>query len=117
MSGEIPILTYLWLTCLLTQLIYTRTKSPQKCLFLFHKTYNMTNDCVSVTKTLLMGVKSMKERYKKITHTKSKGQCKDEIGISKRINIFFLHNNDWETPYIDIYVDLLPINFDLLRVF
>ena len=76
----------------------------------------MTSDCASVTITLLMGVKSMKEIYKKITHTKSKGQCKDKIEVSKRINIFFLHNNNWETPYIDIYVNLLSINFDLLHV-
>ena len=76
----------------------------------------MTNDCVSVTKTLLMGVKSMKESYKKITHIKSKGQCKDKTGVSKRINIFFLHKNDWKTPYRDIYVDLLSLNFDLLHV-
>ena len=28
----------------------------------------------------------------------------------------FLHNNDCETPYIDIYIDLLSINFNLLSV-
>ena len=50
---------------LLTQLTYARTKSPQKGLFLFHKAWNMTNDCVSVTNTLIMGVKLMIERYKK----------------------------------------------------
>ena len=66
MSGAIPILNYLYLSYLLTQLIYARTKSPQKGLFLFHKAWNMTNDCVSVTKTLMMGVKLMTERYKKI---------------------------------------------------
>ena len=26
----------------------------------------------------------------------------------------FLHNDDCKTPYIDIYVDLLSINFNLL---
>ena len=37
----------------------------------------MTNDCVSITKTLVMGVKLMTGRYKK-THIKSKDQCKDK---------------------------------------
>ena len=66
MSGAIPILTYLELSYLLTQLIYARTKSPLKGLLLFHKVWNMTNDCVSVTKTVMMGVKLMTERHKKI---------------------------------------------------
>ena len=79
MSDAIRILPYLKLSCLLTQLIYTRTKSPQKGLLLFRKAWNMpvlfsicfyqihinmTNDCVSITKTLMMGVKLMTERYK-----------------------------------------------------
>ena len=38
---------------------------------------NMANDCVSATKTLMMEVKLMIERYKN-THIKSKGQCKDK---------------------------------------
>ena len=42
MSGAIPILTYLQLSYLLTQLIYARTKSPQKGLFLFRKAWNMS---------------------------------------------------------------------------
>ena len=66
MSGAIAILTYLYLSYLLIQLIFAKTKSPQKGLFLFHKACNMTNDCVSVTKTFTMGVKLMTERYKKI---------------------------------------------------
>ena len=81
MSGGIPILTYLYRSYLLTQQIYARTKSPQKGLFLFHKAWNMpvllsicfyqihinmTNDCVSITKTVMMGVKLMSERYKQI---------------------------------------------------
>ena len=81
MSGAIPALTYLLLSYLLTQLIYGRTKSPQKALVFFRKAWNMpvlfsicfyqihinmANDCVSVTKTLMMGVKVMTERYKKI---------------------------------------------------
>ena len=45
--------------------IYARTKSRQKGLFLFHKAWSMTNDCVPVTKTLMMGLKLMTERYKK----------------------------------------------------
>ena len=36
MSSAILILTYLQLSYLLTQIINTRTKSPQKGLFLFH---------------------------------------------------------------------------------
>ena len=114
MSGAIPILTYLQLSYLLTQLISARTKSPQKGLFLFHKTQNMTNDCVSVTKTLMMRVKLMTERYKKNTHLKSKGQCKDRC--LKKNSYIFLHNNDCKAPYIDIYINLLPIKFNLLSV-
>ena len=38
----------------------------------------MTNDCVSITKTLVMGVKLMADRYKENNHIKSKGQCKDK---------------------------------------
>ena len=53
----------------------------------------MTNDCVSITKTLMMGVKLMRERP---------------------VSYIFLHNNDYKTPYIDIYIDLLSINFNLL---
>ena len=83
MFDAIPILTYLYLSYLLTQLIYARSKSPQKGLFLFCKAWNMpvlfsncfyqihikmTNDCVSITKTLMMGVKLMAERYKKHSH-------------------------------------------------
>ena len=93
MSGAIPILTYLWLSYLLTQLIYARTKSPQKGLFLFRKAWNMsvlfsicfyqihikmTNHCVSVTKTLIMGVKVMTEEYTKNVRIKSKDQRKDK---------------------------------------
>ena len=76
----------------LTQVIYGRTKSPQKGIFLFHKAWNMpvlfsicfyqihiinmTNDCVSITKTLMIGVKLMTEKHKK--YIKSKGQSKDK---------------------------------------
>ena len=27
-----------------------------------------------------------------------------------------MHNYDFKTPYVDIYTDLLPINFNLLPV-
>ena len=81
MSGAIPTLTYLWLSYLLTQLIYARTKPPQKGLLLFHKAWNtpvlfsicfyqihisMTNHCVCITKTLVKGVKLMTDRYDEI---------------------------------------------------
>ena len=74
MSGAIP------LSYLLAQLIYARTKSLQKGLLLFCKAWNMpvlfsicfyqihismTNDCVSITKTLVKGVKLMTDRYNK----------------------------------------------------
>ena len=130
MSGAIPILTYLQLSYLLTQLIYARTKSPQKGLLLFRKRWNMlvlfsicfyqihinmTNDCASITKTLLMGVKSMTERDKKILTSKVKISAKISKYHKKNLYIF-LHSNDCKTPYIDIYIDLLSINFNLLFV-
>ena len=120
MSSAIPTLTYLQLSYLLTQLIYARTKSPQKGLLLFRKAWNMpvlfsicfyqihinmTNDCASIPKTLMMGIKLMTERFKKNTHIISEGQCKDKY-----------HNHDCKTPFIDIYIDLLSINFSLLSV-
>ena len=37
----------------------------------------MTNDCVSIIKTM-MGVKLMTDRYKQNILIKSKGQCKDK---------------------------------------
>ena len=61
-----------------------------------------------------MGVKLMTERFKKNTDTKSKGQCKDKC--LKKNSYIFLHINDCETPYIDIYIDLLLINFNLLPI-
>ena len=42
--------------------------------------------------------------YKKIT------KC------HKKNSYIFLHNNDCKTPYIDIYIDLLSINFNLLSI-
>ena len=80
MSGAIPILTYLQISDLPTQLIPLELNHLRKisfssarhgtcqffsqCFYQIH--INMTNDCVSITKTLMMGVKSMTERYKKI---------------------------------------------------
>ena len=61
-----------------------------------------------------MGVKLMTEKYKKNTHIKSKGQWKDKC--LKKNSYIFLHNNDCKTPYIDIYIDLLSIKFNLLSV-
>ena len=85
MSSAISALTYLQVSYLLTQLIYARTKSSQKGLLLFRKEWNMpvlfsicfyqvhismTNGCVSITKTLMIGVKLMTDRYKKYSHKK-----------------------------------------------
>ena len=88
---------YLYLSYLLTRLIYARTQSPQKIVFFFshtgHGTWPMI---VSVTKTLMMGVKLM-TRVQKNTHLKSKGHCKDEC--LKKNSYIFLHNNDRKTPY------------------
>ena len=41
MSGAIPKLTYHQLSYLLSQLIYARTKFPQKSLFAFPKAWNI----------------------------------------------------------------------------
>ena len=46
---------------------------------------------------------------------KSKGQYKDKC--LKKNSYIFLHDNDSKTPYIDIYIDLLLINFNLLSIF
>ena len=123
MYGAIPKLTYVWLRYLLLQLIYARTKSAQKDLLLSREAWNMlvlfsicfyqininmTNDCVSITKTLVKGVKLTTDRYKKNAHIKSKGR--------KKNSYIFLHNNDYETPYLGIYIDLLSINFNLMSV-
>ena len=34
----------------------------------------------------------------------------------KKNSYIFLHSNDYETPYIDIDIDLLSINVNLLSV-
>ena len=115
MSCTIPILTYLQLSYLLTQLIYARTRSPQKGLFLFHNAWNMTNDCVSITKTLMMGVKLMSERHiQKNTRIKSKGQCKDRTSVSKRIHMFSC--TAMTAKHLTQTIGLLSINFNLLSI-
>ena len=48
----------------------------------------MTNDCFSITKTLVKGVKLMTDRYKKNTLIKGKVQCKDEL-VSQKKFIYF----------------------------
>ena len=76
-------------SCLLTQLIYARTKSPQKGLFLFHA-QSMEHDqrlCLYYQNPD-DGSKISDREVQKNTHIKSKGQCKDKISVSKRINIF-----------------------------
>ena len=113
MSSAIPILTYLQLSYLLIQLIYARTKSPQKGLFFFHKTWNMTNDCVCYQNPD-DGSKINDREVQKNTHIKSKGQCKDKC--LRNNSHIFLHKNDCKTPHIDIYIDLMSINFNLLPI-
>ena len=80
----------------------------------------MTNDYVldlseltevSITKTLVKGVKLMTDRYKKKVKVSAK------INKCSKKSYIFLHSNDCKTPYIDIYIDLLSINFNLLSVF
>ena len=41
-------------------------------------------------------------------YVQNKGQCKDKSILQKNL---FLHNNAFETTYIDIYIDLLSITF------
>ena len=60
------------------------------------------------------GSKINDREVQKNTHIKSKGQCKDKC--LKKNSYIFLHKNDCKTPYIDIYIDLLSINFNLLSV-
>ena len=71
----------------------------------------MTNDCVSVTKILVKGVELMTDM--KNTHIKSNAKMNN---CHKKNSYIFVHNNDCKTPYIDIYTDLLSINFNLLSV-
>ena len=66
---------------------------------------------VSIAKTLVKGVTLMSDRYKKIlTFIKFKGQWKKNK-CQKKNSYIFLHNNDYKIPYIDIYINLLSINF------
>ena len=113
MSATIPKLTYLQLSYLLTQLIYDRAKSPQNGFSLFHKAWQMINDCVCYQNPHDRSKINDRE-VKKNTHIKSKGQCKDKC--LKNNSYIFLHNSDSKTPYINIYIDLPSINFNLLSV-
>ena len=61
------------------------------------------------------GVKLMTDRYKKIITQKVKVSTKINK-CHKKNSYFFLHRNDCKTPYIDIYIELLSINFNLLSV-
>ena len=56
----------------------------------------------------------MTNRYKKLLTYKIKVSAK--INLRQKNSYIFLHNNDCETPYIDIYIDLLSIYFNLLSV-
>ena len=63
----------------------------------------------------MMGVKLMTERYKKILAEKVKVSAKISK-CHKKNSYVFLYNNDCKILYIDIYIDLLSINFNLLSV-
>ena len=69
----------------------------------------MTNDCVSITKTLDDGSKIYDREAKSKVSAKT-SKC------HKNNSYIFLHNNNCKTPYIYIYIDLLSINFNLLSV-
>ena len=75
----------------------------------------MTNDCVSVTKTLMMEVKLMTDRYNKTLTQKVKASAKINK-CRKKNSYIFLHNNDYKTPDVNIYINLLSINVNLLSV-
>ena len=71
---------------------------------------------VSIAKTLMMWVKLMAERYKKkILSQKAKVSAKISK-CHKKNSYIFQNNNDCKTPCIDIYINLLSINFKLLSV-
>ena len=74
MSGAIPIITYLY-SYLLFQLIYAASLSLPKGMCLC---YQNPDD----------GSKINGIEVQKNAHSKSKGQCKDKISVSKRIQIF-----------------------------
>ena len=74
----------------------------------------MTNDCVSITRTLMMEVKLMTCKHKKYSR-----KVKIDAKINKchkKNSYIFLYGNDCKTSYIDIYTDLLSINVNLLSV-
>ena len=73
----------------------------------------MTNDCASITTTLMRQVNLITERQKKYSHKKVTAKISK---CHKKNSYIFLHNSDYKTPYIDICIDLLSINFNLLSV-
>ena len=77
----------------------------------------MASDCVSIAKTLMIWVKLMAERYKKKKILTQKAKVSAKISkCHKKNSYIFLNNNDCKTPCIDIYINLLSINFKLLSV-
>ena len=60
------------------------------------------------------GSKINYREVQKNSHKKSNGQFKDKC--LKTNSCIFLQNNDCKTPYIDIHIDLLTINFNLLSI-
>ena len=81
MSSAIPILTYLYL---LTQLIYLRSKSPHKGLFLFQQ--GMKHD-----QWLCLRYQNPDDGSKfhdREVQKNTQGQWKYKISVSKRIHIF-----------------------------
>ena len=60
-----------------------------------------------------MGVKLMREKKKLSQKVKVSAKISK---CQKNNSYIFLHSNDCKTPYIDIYIDLLTINFNLLSV-
>ena len=76
----------------------------------------MTNDFVSITKTLIIGVKLMTERYKKNMLTQKVKVSAKKRKSHKKNQYISLHKNGCKTPLIGIYIDLLSINLNLLSL-
>ena len=56
------------------------------CFYQIH--IDMTNDCVSITKTLMLGIKVTIKRYKKNARIKSKSQCKESKFHKNYVQLF-----------------------------
>ena len=89
--------------------MYARTKSPQKSIFLFPQGMEHGQCLCPCYQNPGDGSKFNQREVQKHAHIKSKGQCKKNSYI-------FMHNNDCKTPYNEIYIELLLINFNLLSV-